>query len=161
MHARAHPGVRPHACASAGWAVARGEVIIDEAQAAQDEVRIYGVYRGRDASHKLGEAAVGDDFGTRAAGNLAAQARDHALHQADMAEDDAALHAVDGVLAEGGGWRRQLDLKQARGGAGEGFGRDAQAGGDGAAEEVALRRDAVEAGGGAELDDDGGAAVEA
>ena len=76
------------------------------------------------------------------------------------AVEDPALQHLDGVLADGLPGRDQLDLAQLRGPGGERLDRDLDAGGERAAEELALRADDVEVGARAEVDDDDGPAVQ-
>ena len=98
------------------------------------------------------QPAGGDD----AAGvpELLLQAADQALDQARVAVDDARLHGVDGVAPDHARGQRDLHPRQARGPAEERLGADLHARRDHAAQVLALGRDAVEGGGGAEVDDD-------
>jgi len=65
----------------------------------------------------------------------------------------------DGVGADDLGGALDVDAAEAGGAGEEGFGADAQAGGDGAAEVFAFGGDDVEVGGGSEVYDDSGATV--
>ena len=77
-----------------------------------------------------------------------------AVDLADVAEDDARLHALDGVAADDLLRRHELDARQLRSAREERVRRGAEARRDDAAEEVAVRVDDVERRRRADVDDD-------
>ncbi len=104
-----------------------------------------------------GQAAGGDD------GRLADLVDDAVGDAVDLGGEPvegARLDRLDGVLADHAAGLDQLDLAQGGGPAEQGLEADLDAGEDGAAEVLARRRDGVERGGRAEVDDDRRAAVE-
>ncbi len=79
---------------------------------------------------------------------------DQTVDLACEAEEDAGLQALHGVLADHRPRPDQLDLAQLRGARGQRVQRDLDAGGERAAQELALGRDDVDVRGRAEVDHD-------
>ena len=99
-----------------------------------------------------GQPAGGDDRRRRRARSTHALA--DAVDLGGEAVDRARLDRLDRVLADHAAGLDELDPAQRRGPAEQGVEADLDAGHDGAAEVLALGRDGVERGGGAEVDDD-------
>ncbi len=85
---------------------------------------------------------------------------DDPVDLASGAEEDAGLQRLDRVLADHRPRPGELDLEQLSAAGAQGINGDLHSGGDGTAEELPLRADRVERGGGAEVHHHGGAAVE-
>ena len=104
------------------------------------------------AAEQMGQAA-GADHGHGLAIFLL-DARDQALDQADIAPIDARLHGGNGVAADHVLGAADGDARQQRGGLVQRLGRQIGARRDHAAVIVAVLRDDVESGGGAEIHHD-------
>ena len=107
---------------------------------------------------EAGQAAGGDDRARRPSSSCDALA--HAVDQRRVAVDRARLDRLDGAAADHVAGLDQLDPAQRGGPAEQRVEADVDAGEDGAAEVLALGRDRLEGGGGAEVDDDRRAAEE-
>ncbi len=156
----AHAGCSlPAGCASRA-ARMRSQRVAD---AAQGEVRLHAVDARHVGQPRLVGVAAGGDHRHAAAGGgafdqLAAQGGEQAGHQADVPQHRAGLHGGDGIGADGVLRPPQLDARQLAGPPDQRLQRDAEAGGDGAADVGAVGVDHVEVGAGAQVDDDGRAA---
>ncbi len=109
--------------------------LVDDAEAGEGEAVVDGGEVLGAGGDERGEAAGGDDPGVGA--ELGDHAGEDAVDQADVAVVEADLHVVDGVGADDLGGTLDVDAGQAGGAGEEGVGGDAQAGSDGAAEELA------------------------
>src|SRR3990172_1304020 len=129
----------------------------DNAQPLQGEVHIDGVYRVRLGGNQLGVAAGADDPGVFTQPLL--EAGDYPLHQPDVPEHDARLHGADGVAADRRARTAELHPVESGRPLEQRLAADAEAGGDGAAQVVAVLADGVEDGGRPQIDDDEGRPV--
>src|SRR5882724_9991577 len=129
----------------------------DNAQAFESEQVVHAGDVHRAASDQFGEAAGGDDFCLLA--HLVQQSREDSVYQAEIAEVKARLQAPDRGRADDAIGLADVDARQARGALEQRFRADAEAGGDDAAEILAIFGDRVEGGGGAEIHHDTWSAV--
>ena len=104
-----------------------------------------------------GQAAGGNDAGLVA--EFGEDALDDAVDEACVAVVQARLQMADGVGAYDFGGALDVDAAETGGAGEERFGAEPEAGSDGSAEIFAFLGDDFEFGGGAEVDDDAGAAV--
>src|SRR5579875_3556919 len=117
-----------------------------------DVLNVFGV-----ACDEMGETAGGDaDSGWAEFGD---HALEDAVDDADVGVVEAELEVIDRVAADDFCRTFDFDAGQAGGAGEEGVGGDVEAGGEGSADEHTFGGEDVEVGGGAEVDDDAGAAV--
>ncbi len=137
----------------------RGGVVAlpDEAQAleSQEVVDVLDVLRSF-ADHGA-KATGGEDLGLRA--QFVEQKFEDAVDQTEVTVVEAGLQAAYGVGADHAGGLANFYAWQAGSAREECVGGDADAGADDSAQVFAFGRDAVEGGGGAEVDDHAGASV--
>src|SRR5687767_10232223 len=121
----------------------------EQPQAGEGEVVVHRLDGRRLRCDEARQAAGGDHPGGT---DLGGEPRAHAVDEARVAVDDAALHRVDGVPPHHARGERELDAVEARGAGEERFGADLDAGADDPAEVFALRGDAIEGRRRAEVD---------
>src|SRR5690606_11622534 len=146
--------------AGSARAASDGVALVDETQADERQPRLVDVDGARLPDDQAGVAAGGDHGDlVGVVGQLGGHPLDDAVDLAREAVDDARLEGFDGVLGDDGAGPDQLHLVELGSGGGQGVDGDLDAGGGDGADVLALGRDGVEGGGGAEVDDDARAAV--
>ena len=135
-----------------------GVQLVDEAEADECQVGVHRLDLRDQRCEQLREPPGGDDPRFRA--DLRAHPCHDPLDQPHVAVDEPGLHRCGGAAADDR-WRGgELDAMELGGAADQRLEADQDARGHGAAEVLPGRRHRVEGGGGAEVEEDGGGAVE-